>query len=202
MVSMPLASPCRRRFRQHAFVRPTLTAYLGQKLYLLCPEPVPVKPRLAAGDRVARVTIEVALRWLLDPGASRGVVVALLRVALGIEFVQAGGGKFLNHDTYVERFRRWELPEPSAFSYAVGALEVTAGLLLVAGLLVRPAALLLAGNMVGAVSTAGRIDGGQDLVLPPILFVTLVIVALAGGGRWQVARRLGLAARLWPARPG
>ena len=134
------------------------------------------------------------VRWLLSDGSSRGTAVGALRILLGVAFVGAGSGKFLNHDAYLERFRRWELPEPSVFAYAVGSLEVTCGVLLVAGVLVRPAALLLAGNMVGAVSTAGRIDGGQDLLLPPILFAALAVIAVCGAGRWRAIGRRGSAA--------
>ena len=46
------------------------------------------------------------------------------------------------------------LPSPGLFAYAVGVLEVVGGAFLIAGLLTRPAAALLAGDMVGAIVTA------------------------------------------------
>jgi putative oxidoreductase len=126
---------------------------------------------------------------LLSPGPEV-VWPAVLRIALGAYFVPTGIGKFSNHDAYIRRFERWGLPEPSAFSYAIGTVEVVCGLLLVVGLLVRPAALVLAGNMVGAFVTAGRVDGMPHLVLNPLLFALFLMLATVGGGRWQLQRRL------------
>ena len=59
------------------------------------------------------------------------------------------------------------------------------------GLLVRPVALVLASNLVVAVATAGRIDGGAvNLGLAPALIVVLAALALWGGGRYSLDRRL------------
>jgi putative oxidoreductase len=86
---------------------------------------------------------------------------------------------------------------PSAFAYVIGALEVVGGLLLVAGFAVRPTALAFAGDMVGAIATAGRIDGGPiHLGLAPALLVVMVPLVWAGGGERSVDMRL--AARLEP----
>jgi putative oxidoreductase len=109
-------------------------------------------------------------------------------VALGLFFLQTGGGKFVNHDAYVQRFERWGLPEPGVATYATGSVEVVMGLLLLAGVLVRPAALLLLGTMVGAVLTAGRVDGGRDLWLPPLVGLLLAVLIRVGGGRLQLQR--------------
>ena len=130
-----------------------------------------------------------AVRFLLLPGDSRSSGVTVLRVALGVFFVQTGAGKFLNHDAYVRRFERWGLPAPELTTYATGSIEVVMGLSLIVGWLVRPAALLLIGTMAGAVLTAGRVDGGRDLWLPPLVAVLLAGLVRVGGGRLQVARR-------------
>ncbi len=56
-------------------------------------------------------------------------------------------------------------------------------MLLIAGLLTRPAAALLAGDMVGAIVTAGRVEGGAiNLVLAPTLLVAMLVPALGGAG--------------------
>ena len=61
------------------------------------------------------------------------------------------------------------------------------GALLIAGLLTRPAAALLAGDMVGAIVTAGRVEGGAiNLVLAPSLLVAMLFLLWAGPGRWAV----------------
>jgi hypothetical protein len=38
--------------------------------------------------------------------------------------------------------------------------------------------------MVGAIATAGRVDGGQDIWLPIVLIVLLAAVVAVGAGRW------------------
>ena len=129
------------------------------------------------------------LQRLLSPGEEL-VWPAVLRVSLGAYFVPTGIGKFTNHDAYIRRFDRWGLPEPSAFSHAIGTVETVCGLLLIVGLLVRPAALVLAGSMVGAFVTAGRVDGMPHLVQNPVLFGLFLVLVWAGGGRWQLQRRL------------
>ena len=138
------------------------------------------------------MTITGLLRWLCSTGAGGSAAAGLLRIVLGLYFVPTGIGKFSNHDAYIVRFERWGLPEPSTFAYFTGTVETACGLLLLAGLLVRPAALVLACNMVGAFVTAGRVDGMPHLVLNPVLFVLFLVVAWSGGGRWQLQRRLGL----------
>ncbi len=61
------------------------------------------------------------LTWLSDPGSpSWGPFV--LRILLGGMFVQAGLGKFVNHDAYVDRFDRW------GFGFAPGAVAILVGL--------------------------------------------------------------------------
>ena len=59
----------------------------------------------------------------------------------------------------------------------VGALEVIGGLMLLLGIVPRLVSLALIGNMIGALATAGRVDGGQDIWLPIVLIVLLAIVA-------------------------
>ena len=70
-------------------------------------------------------------------------------------------------------------------------LEIVGGVLLIAGLLTRPAAALLAGDMAGAIVTAGRVEGGAiNLVLAPTLLVAMLFLLWAGPGRWSVDNRV------------
>jgi len=128
-----------------------------------------------------------ARAWLLDPGPPERRRLPPRLVAAAV-FVPVGLGKFVNHDAYTERFDRWGFGfAPGAVAILVGLLEVGAGLLLLLGALVRPAALALIANMAGALATAGRIDGGQDVWLPSamIAVLTCVVVLGAGAPRWE-----------------
>jgi len=113
------------------------------------------------------------------------------RLVSGAIFVAFGLGKFVSHATETESFRRYGLPLPGTFVYAIGALEVVGGALLLIGLAVRPTALSLAGNMVGAIATAGRVDGGLiNLGLAPILLVVMLTLVWAGAGERSLDLRL------------
>jgi uncharacterized membrane protein YphA (DoxX/SURF4 family) len=125
---------------------------------------------------------------LADPGRPSwaGLV---LRLGLGGLFAQAGLGKFVSHDRYVERFERWGFGGAAAeAAILVGAVEVACGLMLALGVVPRAAALVLIGNMAGALATAGRVDGGRDAWLPAVLIAALAAVPAAGAGRWSLAR--------------
>jgi uncharacterized membrane protein YphA (DoxX/SURF4 family) len=130
--------------------------------------------------------VSPAVAWLLDPGPPDRRRLPPRLVAAAV-FIPIGLGKFLNHDAYTERFERWGFGfAPGAVAILVGLLEVGAGLLLLLGALVRPAALALIGNMIGALATAGRIDGGQDIWLPLVMIAVLAAVLVLGAGapRW------------------
>lgn len=113
-----------------------------------------------------------------------------MRVIVGAAFIAAGVEKLTNHVQTAADFERWGLPSPSTFSYAISTVEIVFGLILIFGILPRFAALVLLGDMVGALATAGRIDGGPHLILPPLLGVLCLILLLAGGGRWALVDRL------------
>ena len=60
-----------------------------------------------------------------------------------------------------------------------------------------PATMLVAGNMIGAIATGGRVDGGfVNLALAPILLAAMLFLVYAGAGRWSVDSLL----RPWAAR--
>jgi uncharacterized membrane protein YphA (DoxX/SURF4 family) len=123
---------------------------------------------------------------LADPGRPLWGTLAL-RVALAALFIPVGLGKFVNHDTYTERFERWGFGAAAGeVAILVGVVEVTCGLMLLLGVVPRLAALVLTGDMVGALLTAGRVDGGRDIWLPLILIAALSAVILWGAGRWAL----------------
>ena len=128
--------------------------------------------------------------WLTTVrGPARAAAVA--RIAAGLVFVVVGLGKFVAHADEAAAFRTYGLPHASTFVYAVGAVELIGGLMLVARLGLRIAALVLAGNMVGAIATAGRTEGGPvHLGLAPALLVTLLGLLWTGAGRWSLGARI------------
>jgi putative oxidoreductase len=83
------------------------------------------------------------------------------------------------------------LPWPSLFTDAIGALELLGGILLIAGLVTRVLALLLAGDMIGAVVLSGLVRGETiSLTLAPVLLVTMLGLLVLGPGRLSLDAKL------------
>ena len=102
---------------------------------------------------------------------------------------EGGGSSFPAAFASVPGVFEWGLPAPELFVPVLGAVEVVAGALLLLGVATRYVALLLAATMVGAILTAGLIDGGAHLVTPPILALLCLLITGLGGGAWQLGRR-------------
>ena len=102
---------------------------------------------------------------------------AVARVAAGLVFMGFGAAKFLNHATEAASFRTYGLPLPDEFVYAIGAVEIVGGLLLILGLATRLAALVLAADMVGAIAVSGIKEGEPiSLTLAPALLVIMLLL--------------------------
>jgi putative oxidoreductase len=156
-----------------------------------CSGPVQQRQSLVRRSSVkAAATRLVAL--VLAPTPSRLAWPATAaRIGSGAIFIGFGLSKFTQHAQETRAFDRYGLPDPDVLAYATGTLEVVLGAMLVLGLLTRLAALGMAGNMVGAIATGGRVDGGfVNLVLAPILLVTMLFLLRAGAGRWSLDNRL------------
>ena len=124
--------------------------------------------------------------------ATRAVTAPLvLRLAAGVVFVAFSIGKFTRYDSESRAFDRYGIPFPEVTTYLIGVLELVGGLLLIVGLLTRPMTLALAGNMIGAITTAGRIDGGLvHLGLAPALLLVMLILLRTGAGARSLDTRL------------
>ena len=111
-------------------------------------------------------------------GAERWVLA--IRWIAAIVFVIFGAGKFVNHASELASFRHYGLPLPGAFVHVIGVLEIAGGLLLARGLLVRAAAVVLAGDMIGAIVVSG-IGQGEDisLTLAPALLLAMIFLLRA-----------------------
>jgi putative oxidoreductase len=99
-----------------------------------------------------------------------------VRLLAGAVFAFSGTPKFFAHDWEAGHFRTYGLPAPDAFVYLIGAIEILGGLALVAGVAVRPVALLLGAVMVGAIVTSGLGQGEwiPSLTLAPALLAACV----------------------------
>jgi putative oxidoreductase len=105
------------------------------------------------------------------------------RITAGLVFLGFGIAKFVNHAVEVDSFETYGLPAPDAFVYAIGAIEVVGGVLLITGCRARLAALVLAGDMVGAIAVSGIKEGEPiSLTLAPVLLVIMLVVLRAGPG--------------------
>lgn len=112
------------------------------------------------------------------------------RLTGGAVFVVFGVGKFVNHSSELASFQAYGLPAPGVFVYAVGVVELVGGLLLIVGLAVRPAALVLAGDMIGAIVVSG-IGLGElvSLTLAPAELAICLFLLWTGPGRLAFDRR-------------
>jgi putative oxidoreductase len=122
---------------------------------------------------------------LLGTRATRGARLApWVRVGAALVFVVFGVGKFTAHATELSSFRGYGLPSPDTFVYAIGLLELIAGLMLGVGALTRLAAIVLAGDMAGAIVVAGFGHGEvvPSLTLAPALLAAMLFLLVVGPG--------------------
>jgi len=124
-------------------------------------------------------------------GGGAAWIPTVVRVVTGLFFVSTSLGKFFDYSKEVDDFRGFEVPWPEVAVPVVGVVELVGGVLLVLGLLTRLAALALALDMIGALATAGRVEGGSfHLVYAPVLLVAMLFLVWAGPGRLSVDERL------------
>lgn len=116
------------------------------------------------------------------------------RLVVSIVFLSVGVDHLVHHVRETEAFDRWGLPFPAAANFATGSAEIVLGALLLLGIGTRYVAALFVCIMIGALLTAGRVDGGSQLVVPPILGTASLVIAVFGGGRFQLRPTLRTAA--------
>jgi putative oxidoreductase len=94
-----------------------------------------------------------------------------------------GIGKFTGHASEMMSFTHYGVPLAGASVWGVGLVETIGGLMLVLGVFTRWAAAALAGDMIGVIATAGRVDGGLlNLGLAPVLLVGMLVLLWTGPG--------------------
>lgn len=130
---------------------------------------------------------------LYDPNASsHDAVKLLLRVVLGVLILLHGVSKIKSGPGFVlELMRKDGLPEMFGYFTYIG--EVLAPALIIVGLFTRPAALLIAINMIVAVLLVhtGQLlslspEGGWALELQGMYLSNAIAVAMLGAGRFSM----------------
>lgn len=123
----------------------------------------------------------------------------LLRIVLGVTFIGTGWGKFHNLEKVTAFFDSIGIPAASVQAPFVATVELVGGILLLAGLGTRVAAVFLAAVMTVAIATAIWPEHSLTEVIGSIeavYLVSFVYLALAGGGAVSLDR---LAVRFIPA---
>ena len=116
----------------------------------------------------------------------------LLRAVLAILILMHGVAKLIGGPGFVTGMLV-KIGLPPAFGYLVYVGEVIAPLLILLGIWTRPAALVVAINMIVAVLLVHTAQfftrsptGGWALELQAMFFVAAVVVALQGAGRYSL----------------
>lgn len=126
----------------------------------------------------------------------------IVRIGSGLFFISVSTGKFFDHAQEAIDFERYEVPLPEVAVYVAGTIELVGGVLLVLGLFTRLGAALLAGNLIGAIATAGRVEGGSfHLGVGPTMLLLMLFLVWAGPGEFALDRRLLDRIRRSPAAP-
>ena len=124
-------------------------------------------------------------------GGAGAWATTVVRVVAGVLFVSFSTGKFTDHMMESVDFERYGVPWPDGAVYLAGTVELLGGLLLIVGLLTRPAALVLACNLVVAIATAGRVEGGTfHLGVGPAMLVAMLFLVWAGPGVLALDNRI------------
>ena len=116
-----------------------------------------VGPQEAAGGvrELRRLSGQALSRaWSRLLGSRAPTAVVLIRLAVGVVFASEGIQKFLYAESQgAGRFAKIGIPAPDVMGPFVGVVEIVCGLLVLAGLFTRLAAVALAINMVVAIAS-------------------------------------------------
>ena len=130
---------------------------------------------------------------------SDSVSIILIRLMVGVVFLSEGIQKFLfPGDRGAGRFEKIGIPNPEFFGTFVGSFEILCGLLVLAGLMTRLAAILLIIIMLTAIATTKIDILLQDGVWEMLhasrtdwaMLLGSIFLLIRGGGKWSVDYKL------------
>jgi putative oxidoreductase len=125
--------------------------------------------------------------------------VILVRLVVGAVFLSEGIQKFLfPNDLGVGRFIKIGIPSPEFMASFVGVVEITCGLLILAGVLTRVAAIPLIIDMLVAISTtkipmlakSGFWAMAHEARVDYAMLLGAIFLLIVGGGAWSIDARL------------
>jgi putative oxidoreductase len=129
--------------------------------------------------------------WLPILRSEAPAATLLVRLAVGAVFLSEGIQKFLFPDVLgVGRFAKIGIPEPAVMAPFVGVVEVVCGILLIAGLVTRLAAIPLVVDMIVAIASTkvpilineGFWKMAHEARTDWAMILGVLFLALAGGG--------------------
>ncbi|HXP89909.1 MAG TPA: DoxX family protein [Fibrobacteria bacterium] len=146
------------------------------------------------------------LTRLFDPRTTAPRSTLWIRLMTGSVFVWEGVIKFVFVNQGVGRFTKLGMPVPHVLAPSIATLEIVGGLLLIAGLLTRPLALVFIGQMIVAVLSTkiSLFLGTYPLAYPPVppikgfwavlhetrsdwaQIATCIFLLLEGPGAWSL----------------
>ncbi len=137
-------------------------------------------------------------KFFFDVPSGPGIIL-LIRIPVGLIFLTQGTLKFTDPRMGVLRFARIGFPHPHFTALFVGGFEMVCGLLVLAGLLTRAAAVPLLIVITTAITTTKIPElfrEGQgfwymvsDARTDFAMFFSLIFLIAAGGGAWSLDAR-------------
>ena len=122
----------------------------------------------------------------------------LVRVCVGLEFIESGRGKLAGIDHLIKAFEGWGIPAPSIQAPFVATMELVGGICILIGLATRFFSLFMAGIMGVALLTIFTQENvtslpfdslGNVLYLPEVLLLLLFLVlGFTGPGKVSIDR--------------
>jgi putative oxidoreductase len=139
------------------------------------------------------------IRWLTGfwPGAIN-IGLLILRIMIGVAFMTHGYSKFFGEggiNQFAGFLSSMHIPAPLFMAYIVGLTELAGGFFIAIGLLVRPASLAAAIDMLVALNTAHAGQAFDKKELPYLYLASFIFMLFAGGGSFSVDKLFNLAAR-------
>ncbi len=129
------------------------------------------------------------------PEKKKDIILLLLRLTVGIVFIQTGLGKFQNFDQTVAFFASIGLPFADANAFLAAATELVGGALILLGLGTRFIVFPLVVVMIVALGTAHANDITSISALVSLrawdYLVSFLVLGAFGAGKFSVDSKLG-----------